>query len=101
MSAAAHPALTNPAWASTVKPGGPTPPGVTRVVRHNRRTSLTASTVARMPVHWGLRRAHPGTGMLTLAAPADPWRYPAHVTDGDGAAGIRSARSAVTCANRG
>ena len=67
-----------------------------RVVRHERRTSLTAS-----PGCWN---AYPVgvSAVLTLAPRSSPWRLqsahggtPAYVTDGDGRAGMRGARSAV------
>jgi hypothetical protein len=69
---------------------------VLRVVRHERRTSLTASL--------GCWHAYPVgvSAMLTLAPGSSPWRLqsahggtPAYVTDGDGRAGMRRARSAA------
>ena len=69
---------------------------VLRVVRHERRTSLTAS-----PGCW---HAYPVgvSAVLTLAPGSSPWRLqsahgstPAYVTDGDGRAGMRRARSAL------
>jgi hypothetical protein len=69
---------------------------VLRVVRHERRTSLTASL--------GCWHAYPVgvSAVLTLAPGSSPWRLqsahggtPAYVTDGDGRAGMRRARSAV------
>ncbi len=72
-----------------------------RVVRHERRTSLTAS-----PGCW---HAYPVrvSAVLTLAPGSSPWRLqsahggtPAYVTDGDGRAGMRRARSAVRRGNR-
>ena len=73
---------------------------VLRVVRHERRTSLTAS-----PGCW---HAYPVgvSAVLTLAPGSSPWRLqsahggtPAYVTDGDGRAGMRRARSAVRYAD--
>ena len=67
-----------------------------RVVRHERRTSLTAS-----PGCW---HAYPVgvSAVLTRAPGSSPWRLqsahggtPAYVTDGDGRAGMRCARSAL------
>ena len=69
-----------------------------RVVRHERRTSLTASL--------GCWHADPVgvSAVLTLAPGSSPWRLqsahggtPAYVTDGDGRAGMRRARSADRC----
>ena len=69
---------------------------VLRVVRHQRRTPLTASL--------GCWHTYPVgvSAMLTLAPGSSPWPLqpahggtPAYVTDGDGRAGIRCARSAV------
>ena len=63
-------------------------------VRHERRTSLTASL--------GCWHAYPVgvSAALTLAPGSSPWRLqsahggtPAYVTDGDGRAGMRRARS--------
>ena len=67
-----------------------------RVIRHERRTSLTATL--------GCWHAYPVdvSAVLTLAPGSSPWRLqsahggtPAYVTDGDGRAGMRRARSAV------
>jgi hypothetical protein len=67
-----------------------------RVLRHERRTPLTAS-----PGCW---HAYPVgvSAVLTLAPGSSPWRLqsahgstPAYVTDGDGRAGMRRARSAL------
>jgi len=74
-------------------------PGCYAFSRHERRTSLTASL--------GCWHAYPvgGSAVLTLAPGSSPWRLqsahggnPAYVTDGDGRAGMRRARSAVICA---
>ena len=74
---------------------------VLRVVRHERRTSLTASL--------GCWHAYPVgvSAVLTLAPGSSPWRLqsahggtPAYVTDGDGRAGMRRARSAVMACSR-
>jgi hypothetical protein len=66
-----------------------------RVVRHERRTPLTAS-----PGCWHAYQVGV-SAVLTLAPGSSPWRLqsahggtPAYVTDGDGRAGMRRARSA-------
>jgi hypothetical protein len=68
-------------------------------VRDERRTSLTASLRCWHAYPVGV------SAMLTLAPGSSPWRLqsahgrtPAYVTDGDGRAGMRRARSAVRCA---
>ena len=77
-------------------------PGCYAFVRHERRTSLTASL--------GCWHAYPVdvSAVLTLAPGSSPWRLqsahggtPAYVTDGDGRAGMRRARSALGAAVRG
>src|SRR5208283_435547 len=67
-----------------------------RVVRPERRTSLTASLRCWHAYPVGV------CAVLTLAPGSSPWRLqsahagpPAYVTDGDGGAGIRHARSAI------
>ena len=47
---------------------------VLRVVRHERRTSLTASLGCWHAYPVGVYAVHPGTGILTLAASAGAWR---------------------------
>ena len=66
-----------------------------RVVRHERQTSLAASPGCWHACPVGV------SAVLTLAPGSSPWRpqsahggTPAYVTDGDGRAGIRRARSA-------
>jgi len=65
---------------------------------HLRRRRTRPAAVGQ-PIYSSETRS-PGTRMLALAAPVGAWRYPGHVTDGDGGAGMGRARSAVTCGSR-
>ncbi len=78
-------------WSHSRSPG-PNGGQMLRVMRRECRTSLSANCGCwPAPADERIRHAHPGAGMLTVAAPSGSGGAPAAVTDGGGRADMRRA----------